>query len=214
MTNLLTIRDIDCTDFDIINHYLRFIDKSTATKRTNAKLAPELLSFIEKNRKKIHLVTEPSVIFHEKSVTWWRKSVAPTIKMLLEIDSLRKTSLVESMIEEAELSEKKTHIIQAMTYPIETFHVNLNLFFNVYLYQEELTGVIECTDFLQLFEMERYGTPANYFDWRSTECYFAYLLNREGKPLVKSNNKALYQLCRSNITHIAYQIGIPLRAWN
>ncbi|EGO5016452.1 replication initiation factor domain-containing protein [Enterococcus faecalis] len=119
ISDLLSRNDINLTVFETINHYLRFVDLEGKRRRTTVAITKEWQTFIGDYQGQLRLVTEPNELFYEKSVEWWRKSIAPTTKMLVTVDRIRKTQVVKDMIKEATLSEKQKHIIKAATTPIE-----------------------------------------------------------------------------------------------
>ncbi len=118
VADLLNRNRIDNTVFETINHYLRFVDSDGTKRRTNLSENKEWALFIGNYHGNLRLVTEPNEVFYEKSVNWWRKSIAPTTKMLLIIDDNLKTEVVNNMIDEATLNEKQKHIIRVLTTPI------------------------------------------------------------------------------------------------
>lgn len=50
-----------------------------------------------------------------------------------------------------------------------------------------MIGIEEDPKYLQLFEMEQFGSPADYFDWRKSLVGFGSLLDVHGLPISKSH---------------------------
>lgn len=69
------------------------------------------------------------------------------------------------------------------TFPVleEPYHVNDDYVLNAYVYNYQLVGVIEDTNYKQLFEMEIF-TPVEYITWRFNVCWRSPLLNVYGRP--------------------------------
>ena len=75
------------------------------------------------------------------------------------------------------------YIKSLASFPVleEPGHANNNYVLNVYVYHYQLVGVIEDTNYKQLFEMKIF-TPAEYITWRFSVCWRSPLLNVYGRP--------------------------------
>lgn len=73
-------------------------------------------------------------------------------------------------------------------YPLLSFKVaGSSYLFNIYLYHFDLVGIEEDPSYRLLFEMDEFGTPTNYFDWRKTQTGFGSLLDIKGKAIRKDH---------------------------
>lgn len=104
-------------------------------------------------------------------------------------------------------------------YPIASLKISEHEVWNVYIYEYKLVGVVEDTNYLQLYEMREYGLPCEYFDWRSSLTHFGYRLDVRGFPLYtkRSSSKTEHELIRT-VDEFMKQLnrttGIPLRQWD
>lgn len=83
--------------------------------------------------------------------------------------------------------------------------------FNIYEHHEKLIGIEEDPSYVQLFEMKEYGTPSDYFDWRSTQIGFSCLLDIEGNALLKNHQK--YRIYRRYIHVVERSLEMKSRKW-
>lgn len=83
--------------------------------------------------------------------------------------------------------------------------------FNIYCYQGKLLGIEEDPAYLQLFEMEEYGSPSDYFDWRMTETGFGYLLDVKGNALLKEHPE--HRVNRAYMQEAGRTLKLELRRW-
>lgn len=74
--------------------------------------------------------------------------------------------------------------VNAMASPLATMITeHTNWVFNAYDYHGQIVGLVEDTNYLQLFEMTQYfPTSAAYFDWRFSIHRPTPMLNVYGKP--------------------------------
>lgn len=110
--DLLTYRDVEHTAFSIINHYLRFVDKEDGKPKSKWKLNADWAWFIGENREKLKLTTQPEPYTLERALQWLHRQVAPTLKMVAELDKQNHTTILQDMIEHTELKEKHKHLLQ------------------------------------------------------------------------------------------------------
>ncbi|MBO1126582.1 hypothetical protein FQS96_14165 [Enterococcus faecalis] len=98
------------------------------------------------------------------------------------------------------------------TEPLISIKENANPYlFCVYRYKGKLIGIEEDPKYRLLYELSEYGTPSDYFDWRSTQVGFGYLLDVKGNALLKEHAK--YKDYRSQMHEARRITGIPLRRW-
>ena len=103
---LLTHYDAEQTEFSIINHYIRFVDREPEKR---------WVWFIGKERPPIKLTTDPEPYTLEKTLGWISRQVAPTLKMLKKIDAGNSTSYLKEIEDNAKLTEKHLQIIRQQT---------------------------------------------------------------------------------------------------
>lgn len=120
IVDLMTYEDAGRTAFSIINRYIRFVDKDEEKRRSSWKMNKEWQRFIDLGTdRKISLTTKPEPYTFEKSLRWLARQVAPTWKLATKIDELNKTSVIEDMLEQVELSDRHQKILMQQTIPIE-----------------------------------------------------------------------------------------------
>lgn len=83
--------------------------------------------------------------------------------------------------------------------------------FNIYHYQKRLVGIEEDPDYLQLFEMSRYGSVTAYFDWLRTKTGFGSILDVSGNPILGGHVK--YSLYHGYMKEAQEQFYIFCREW-
>ena len=110
--DLLTYRDVEHTAFSIINHYLRFVDREDGKPKNKWKLNADWAWFIGENREKLKLTTQPEPYTLERALQWLHRQVAPTLKMVAELDKQNHTTILQDRIEHTELKEKHKHLLQ------------------------------------------------------------------------------------------------------
>ena len=112
---LLTHYDAEQTEFSIINHYIRFVDREPEKRKTDWKLNDRWVWFIGKERPPIKLTTDPEPYTLERTLGWISRQVAPTLKMLKKIDAGNSTSYLKEIEDNAKLTEKHLQIIRQQT---------------------------------------------------------------------------------------------------
>lgn len=110
--DLLTHQDVEKTAFEIINRYIRFVDKDENKRRSAWSLNQQWAFFIGENRGALRLTTEPEPYTFERTLNWLRYQVAPTLKMIDTIDQLNQTAVLSELIHEAKLTEKHEKLIE------------------------------------------------------------------------------------------------------
>ncbi|WP_258078967.1 XRE family transcriptional regulator [Enterococcus durans] len=102
----------------ILNDYLCFTDKRPDVSRKYWPVNKKWQHFIG-GVENVKLVTEPNEKLYERSKNWFKRTVAPTVKMLLEVDDCNDTEETWEIIDEAELSDKHLHMIEVQTTSIQ-----------------------------------------------------------------------------------------------
>ena len=119
LDDLLTYRNPERTAFSIINRYLRFTDKETGKRRSDWKTNDSWAFFIGKNRGQLRLTTQPKPYDFNRTLSWLRHQVAPTLKIATILDSVNETDVVEMMIQDACLTDRHEKILQQQLYNSE-----------------------------------------------------------------------------------------------
>jgi len=117
--DLLEFRDVEKTVFEIINRYVRFVDKAEGVDRSEWDTNKQWLWFIGDGRGELRLTTKPEPYSFERSMYWLRHQVAPTLKMALVLDSIRETDLVNDMIRNTQLKGRHEKILEQQSLPVE-----------------------------------------------------------------------------------------------
>ena len=94
---------------EIINNYLRFVEKRD-TNRNTWKTCAFWEKFIG-DVSKLSLYMEPKRDFYERSRNWLKNSCSPTMKMVLEADETLGKNDLSDMIMGAELSDKQEKML-------------------------------------------------------------------------------------------------------
>ncbi len=100
------------TAFGIINRYVQFMDKIPNKTRENWPLNPMWRIFLGENRRQLKLTAAPEPYSRQKTLNWLSHQVAPSCKMLLELDRKSGTNILQDMLAATELQDKHKKIIQ------------------------------------------------------------------------------------------------------
>lgn len=110
--NLLLNYDIEETAFSIINHYVRFVDRDDEESKNSWKPNSDWEWFIGENRERIKLTTQPESFTLEHALSWLQRQVAPTLKMVQELDKQNNTTILQDIIEHAKLTSRHKHLLE------------------------------------------------------------------------------------------------------
>lgn len=113
--DLLTYYDAERTAFSIINRYMRFVDKEADKRRSDWKINERWAWFIGSDRGRLKLTTEPEPYTLERTLKWIERQVAPTLKMAKQIDSANGTNIIDSLVQNAKLTDKHRQIVKQQT---------------------------------------------------------------------------------------------------
>lgn len=113
--DLLTYYDAERTAFSIINRYLRFVDKEEDKRRSDWKLNERWKWFIGADRSSLKLTTKPEPYTLERTLNWIARQVAPTLKMLEQIDEGNGTEHLNSIQKATKLTDKHKQLIKQLT---------------------------------------------------------------------------------------------------
>lgn len=117
--DLLTRREVEKTAFEIINRYIRFVDKQENKRRSAWTMNKDWSFFVGKDRGSLRLTTEPEPYTFERILNWLRHQVAPTLKMVEKLDQLHQTDVLAELICEAKLTEKQEQLIDQQHLTVE-----------------------------------------------------------------------------------------------
>lgn len=117
--DLLTYQNAEKTAFEIINRYIRFVDKDDSKRRSDWQTNEQWKIFIGKNRGELRLTTKPEPYTFERTLNWLRHQVAPTLKVTSILDVLNETNILQAMIREAKLTEKHEKLIEQQHLDVE-----------------------------------------------------------------------------------------------
>lgn len=123
VTLFLENADLSKILLGILNDYLYFVDRVPGKQRKDWKPNKRWMYFLG-GCERIQLVLEPNENLYERSKNWFRHTVAPTAKMIQEVDDLLETDEMQEMIDEAELSDKHMRMIEAQVTEIDEMIVN------------------------------------------------------------------------------------------
>ncbi len=113
--DLLTYYDAERTAFDIINRYLRFVDKEDGKRRNEWQVNDRWAWFLGAGRGRLKLTTKPEPYTLDRTLNWIARQVAPTLKMARKIDRINGTDIIESLVKSAKLTDKHEKIIKQQT---------------------------------------------------------------------------------------------------
>lgn len=95
------------------NFFLKEPDK----RKSDWKLNDRWAWFIGDNRQSLKLTTKPEPYTLDRTLRWVQRQVAPTLKMLKKIDKGNGTDYMETIEQQAKLTEKHEMIIKQQTTP-------------------------------------------------------------------------------------------------
>lgn len=113
--DLLTYYDAERTAFDIINRYLRFVDKEDGKRRNEWQVNDRWAWFLGAGRGRLKLTTKPEPYTLDRTLNWIARQVAPTLKMARKIDRINGTDIIERLVKGAKLTDKHEKIIKQQT---------------------------------------------------------------------------------------------------
>ena len=113
--DLLTYHDAERTAFDIINRYMRFADKEVEKRRSEWKSNERWAYFIGSDRGRLKLTTKPEPYTLTRTLNWISRQVAPTWKVLQQIDDTNGTTYLKDILNHAKLTERHKKLIEQQT---------------------------------------------------------------------------------------------------
>ena len=100
------------TAFQIINRYVRFVDRDDTKPRSDWRINEEWAWFMGEHRGSLKLTTKPEPYSFERTLHWLSHQVAPTLKLALRLDKMNHTQIVHDIITHARLTEKHEKILK------------------------------------------------------------------------------------------------------
>ena len=113
--DLLTYHDAERTAFDIINRYMRFADKEVEKRRSEWQTNEKWAYFIGSDRGRLKLTTKPEPYTLARTLNWISRQVAPTWKVLQQIDNTNGTTYLKDILDHAKLTERHKKLIEQQT---------------------------------------------------------------------------------------------------
>ena len=102
---------------ELTDKTLRFVDEEPDKRKNDWKLNDRWAWFIGDNRQSLKLTTKPEPYTLDRTLRWVQRQVAPTLKMLKNIDKGNGTDYMETIEQQAKLTEKHEMIIKQQTTP-------------------------------------------------------------------------------------------------
>ncbi len=113
--DLLTYYDAERTAFDIINRYIRFTDRQVGKRRSEWKTNEKWECFIGSERGRLKLTTQPEPYTLTRTLNWISRQVAPTWKVLQQIDTTNGTTYLKDILNHVKLTEHHKKLIEQQT---------------------------------------------------------------------------------------------------
>lgn len=113
--DLLAYRDVERTAFGIITRYIRFVNRGKNKDRAKWPLNPIWTVFCGKGRQPLRLTLDPEPFDLRRTRAWIKKQVAPTLKVLLNIDGYNGNNSTMAIIKNTELKQKHQTILEQQT---------------------------------------------------------------------------------------------------
>lgn len=113
--DLVSREDPEHTAFSIINRYIRFADREDGKPRAEWRTNESWQLFLGEKRSRLKLTTKPEPYTLQKTIHWLGQQVMPSLKMVMALDKVRGTSIVEDMIQTTQLKEKHQKILKQET---------------------------------------------------------------------------------------------------
>ena len=110
--DLVSCENPEQTAFGIINRYIRFVDRDNSRPREDWPLNSMWAAFIGTHRERLKLTAKPEPYTLQKTLNWLSHQVAPSWKMLLELDRKAGTDVLEEMLAATKLGDKHRKIIE------------------------------------------------------------------------------------------------------
>ncbi|MDF2855587.1 MAG: transcriptional regulator [Neobacillus sp.] len=117
--DLIQFCNAEKTAFEIINRYMRFVDKDETKRRSHWETSKDWAWFLGEDRGALRLTTKPEPYTYERTFNWLRHQVAPNLKVVQTLDHLKGTTILNSLIQNAELTEKHEKLIEQLSALIE-----------------------------------------------------------------------------------------------
>lgn len=110
--DLISCENPEQTAFGLINRYIRFVDRDDSRPREDWPLNSMWAAFIGTHRERLKLTAKPEPYTLQKTLNWLSHQVAPSWKMLLELDRKAGTDVLEEMLAATKLGDKHRKIIE------------------------------------------------------------------------------------------------------
>jgi len=117
--DLISYRDAERTAFSIINRYMRIVDRDENKRRSEWKTNRKWKRFIGKDRTKLKLTTKPEPYTIERTLNWLARQVAPTLKLVKQLDYLNNTEIISDMLDNAKFTERHKKLLEQQISSVE-----------------------------------------------------------------------------------------------
>ena len=105
----------ELTAFSIINRYMRFADSEVDKRRSEWKTNERWAYFIGSDRGRLKLTTKPEPYTLTRTLNWISRQVAPTWKVLEQIDCTNGTTYLKDILDHTKLTEHHKKLIEQQT---------------------------------------------------------------------------------------------------
>lgn len=115
MKDILKYKNVGETVFSIIHAYVRFLDVDAIKEKKDWKVNERWKWFVGDQEREVRLTTRPEPYTLERAMRWLHRQVAPTLKMVHELDEIRGTSELPDLVEYAILRGQHQKILEQQT---------------------------------------------------------------------------------------------------
>lgn len=120
---LIKRREVFSIAMEVLNESIRFVKKPIDTKIKDVKKYPlwKPWAWFMVDVKKLNLCMQPESKNYFDKLHWIKKYVAPTLKILREVDNRRGTAELENIIENAELNKHHMQLLEDCLQQIDMY---------------------------------------------------------------------------------------------
>ncbi len=122
--DLITHFDIEKTTFEIINRYVRFVDRNDNVSKQRWKTSRMWNEFIGDGRGELKLTTQPEEVSLTRTLDWIERQVAPSLKAIKKLDNVLGENSLDKIIQRAKLKDRQKTMIKHMTTKVDELVVN------------------------------------------------------------------------------------------
>ena len=119
VVDLLVHQDPEKTVMEIINRYIRFVDRVEGKDPKDWPLNKSWLLFLGEGRGQLKLTMKPEPYEIQRTIQWLAHQVAPTLRLVATMDVLRNTDTVNDMVKDSRLSRRHKKLLEQMSIPLQ-----------------------------------------------------------------------------------------------